>query len=133
MSTKLITYIASATTLIGAVLACCWCDGASPEAENAYQQGKKAFSRNDFDAAIRCCNEAIRLDPKDADAYCYRGLAYGDQGEHDKAIADFTEAIRLDPKCAAAYLCRGEAYPRKKRHGVCGPSCGVSGFASGQE
>ena len=80
-----------------------------PRGGECLSTGEKALSRNDFDALICCCNEAIRLDPKDADAYCYRGVAYGDQGEHDNAIADFTEAIRLDPKCAAAYLCRGEA------------------------
>ena len=42
--------------------------------------------------------EAIRLDPKAADAYYTGASPMSTKGDTDKAIADFTEAIRLDPK-----------------------------------
>ncbi|MGO9814313.1 MAG: tetratricopeptide repeat protein, partial [Isosphaeraceae bacterium] len=61
----------------------------------------------------RRCDEAIRLDPKLALAYNYRGFAYDKQGGLDQVIADCDEAIRLDPKLAWAYHQRGLAYDKK--------------------
>jgi tetratricopeptide (TPR) repeat protein len=52
-------------------------------------------------------------DPKDADAYYNRGLAYTNKGELDRAIADYDEVIRLNPKYAEAYNNRGVAYANK--------------------
>jgi RNA polymerase sigma factor (sigma-70 family) len=64
--------------------------------------------------AIADLTEAIRLDPKDSEAYYQRGRARATTaGETDKAIADFTQAIKLDPKNDRAYLERGEAWSRK--------------------
>jgi formylglycine-generating enzyme required for sulfatase activity/lipoprotein NlpI len=81
-------------------------------ATEAYEKGKTCLDKKDYDAAISAFAEAIRLDPTNAEAYCGRGLAYGQKGEPDKAIADCTEAIRLDPKDALAYVYRGMAYGR---------------------
>ena len=67
----------------------------------------------DADKVIAECTEAIRMNPKDARAYCTRGMAYENKGDHDKAIADFTAAILLDPKYAAAYSNRGSAQSSK--------------------
>ena len=72
-----------------------------------------------MDRAIADYTEAIRLDPKYANAYSNRGVAYSDKGDKDRAIADFTEAIRLDPKYADAYNNRGFAYREQRRHGPC--------------
>ena len=58
--------------------------------------------KGDFDKALADLTEAIRLDPKLAQAYLCRGEAYSEKGEHGKAIADITEAIRLEPKNAKA-------------------------------
>ena len=58
----------------------------------------------------------IRLNPKLAEAYCSRGVAYGQKGSYDKAIADLTEAIRLDPKLVQAYYSRGVTYWHKGNH-----------------
>ena len=52
-------------------------------------------------------------DPKYAEAYYLRGVAYRNKGDLDRAIADYSEAIRLDPKLAAAYNNRGNAYKDK--------------------
>ncbi len=60
-----------------------------------------------FDEAIRDHSDALRLNPKLADAYAGRGLAYQRKGEMEKAIADLTEAIRLDPNSQSAYYNRG--------------------------
>ena len=66
--------------------------------------------KDDLDRAIADYSEAIRLDPKYAEAYYGRGLTYRNKGDVERAIADYSEAIRLDPKLAAAYNNRGNAY-----------------------
>ena len=60
--------------------------------------------------AIQNYNEAVRLDPGNANYYRKRGDAYLQNNEHDKAIADFTEAIRLNPADAIAYSNRAKAH-----------------------
>ena len=40
--------------------------------------------------------EAIRLNPKDADAWYGKGLALKNQEKYDEAIKGYDEAIRLD-------------------------------------
>ena len=52
----------------------------------------------EHDKAIADYSEAIRVDPKEADAYINRGSVFESKGELDRAIADFSQAIRLDPK-----------------------------------
>ena len=48
-----------------------------------------------------------------ADAFNYRGVAYGHKGDYDRAIRDYDEAIRLDPEYADAFFNRGNAYDDK--------------------
>ena len=62
--------------------------------------------KGDKDRAIADYNEAIRLNPNDADAYYNRGNAWSDKGDNDGAIADYNEAIRLIPQFANAYYNR---------------------------
>ncbi|HZR86409.1 MAG TPA: tetratricopeptide repeat protein [Bradyrhizobium sp.] len=74
---------------------------------NAYQ------AKGDQDRAIDDYNEAIRLNPKFANAFGGRGNAYQAKGDYDRAITDYTEAIRLEPKNTRAYNSRGNAYQAK--------------------
>ncbi|MGA2259776.1 MAG: tetratricopeptide repeat protein, partial [Thermoguttaceae bacterium] len=74
------------------------------------QRGNTYFASHEWDQAIACLSEVIRLDPKNAMAYNNRGVAYSFQGDDDKALADLSEAIRLDPKCASAYGSRAGLY-----------------------
>ena len=80
---------------------------------DALKAGGASNEKGDLDKAIADYTEAIRLNPKDADAYGNRGYAYAAKGDLDKAIADCTEAIRLNPKDADAYVNRGWAYGEK--------------------
>ena len=55
------------------------------------------------DRAIRDLDEAIRRNPRDADAYFNRGQTYAKRGAYDRAIPDFGQAIRINPKDAEAF------------------------------
>ena len=72
--------------------------GADPDgAQRAIAKAYKLRMR-DPDAAISAYSEAIRLDPKNVEAYIGRSCVYQGKGDFDRAIADATEAIRLGPK-----------------------------------
>jgi len=66
-----------------------------------------------LDAAIAACDEALRLDPKNAAAYYIRGRTWYFKRDYDLAIADYDRAIELDPKYARAYYNRGHAWLMK--------------------
>ena len=51
-----------------------------------------------YDRAIDDLNEAIRLDPKDAEAYYFRGQAKKLKGDSRGADADMATAHRLDSR-----------------------------------
>ena len=80
------------------------------KSQGSRRQGGDAYAKNDFDLALKCFTDAIRLKPDYAEAYCNRGDAYGKKGDRDKAIADYTEAVRLKPDYPIAYYNRGAAY-----------------------
>ena len=79
-------------------------------AAEAFERGWSHAEKGDHDQAIADCTEAIRLDPKNADAYYNRGNSYARKGEYDKAIADCTEAIRLNQTQPVFYVSRARAY-----------------------
>ncbi len=52
-------------------------------------------------------SQAIKINPKYADAYNQRGISWHAKGNFDQAIADYTKVIELDSKFAKAYVNRG--------------------------
>lgn len=66
-----------------------------------------------YDRALADYDEAIRLNPKDANAFYNRGVTHAMKYDNDRAIADYDEAIRLNPKDAKAFNNRGFAYAVK--------------------
>ena len=78
--------------------------------------GGVAYTRKGaYDRAIQDHTEAIRLSPKDAEAYYSRGNAYREKAlqDHDQAMQDYEQAVRLDPNDADTYYLRGNAYLHK--------------------
>ena len=74
----------------------------------------KAKLKN-YAGAIEDYNEAIKLNPKYAEAYRSRGDVKSAFGDHAGAVQDFTQAIELDdPKSAEAYRKRGDAKAKSK-------------------
>lgn len=68
------------------------------------------YEGRDLDAkALTYFNEALRVDPKCADALFYRGNVYSGADQYKKAIEDYTAAITIAP-AAAMYMKRALAY-----------------------
>jgi tetratricopeptide (TPR) repeat protein len=59
---------------------------------------------------LRDTNEALRLDPKCAQAHLAIGMGLAGQGDLKGGVAALDKAIELDPALAHAYLCRARAY-----------------------
>jgi Flp pilus assembly protein TadD len=74
-------------------------------------RGNKNLFRNPQEA-IKDCEKAIELDPKFADLYISRGIAYINLFNPHEAIKNYNKVIELDPKSVLAYINLGLAYDR---------------------
>ncbi len=80
-------------------------------------RGRAHRGNGDYDRAIADHTQAIRIDPKYANAFVARALAWEGKKDIDRAAADYSEAIRLEPGLAAtatAYHNRGVIWLNKK-------------------
>lgn len=74
---------------------------------------QQLVQQGSYDQAIEVCTQLLRANPRDSEAYLYRGRAYhcrNGEGDLSRAIADFSESILQDPKNPEAYYSRALAY-----------------------
>jgi tetratricopeptide (TPR) repeat protein len=102
MRSKHVRNLASLLAIFAAAMAFNGAAHAQSEDSNFYYQRGLANRDQDQDQAFADFNEAIRLDPQNANAYVGRGSVRFDGGSR----ADYTEAIRIDPTNVEAYLRR---------------------------
>ena len=70
--------------------------------------------KGEYDHALQDYEQAIRLNPDNANAYNNRGIIYRIKGDYDRAIADYDEAIWLKSgNFPAAFYNRAFAYSDK--------------------
>jgi tetratricopeptide (TPR) repeat protein len=68
----------------------------NPNDVNAYTNRGWAYNgKRDYDKAIADCTQAIKLNPKNGEAYYVRGNAIKAKGNQAQADKDFAEAKRL--------------------------------------
>ena len=72
-------------------------------AEEWFERGYVFQKKKNFNKAIRCYTEAIRIDSNIATIYNNRGAAHSDNRDYDKALSDFNKAVEIDPTYATAY------------------------------
>jgi len=65
--------------------------------------------------AIQYLNNAIILQPNNAELYSKRGTAYYNTGNYQRTVEDDSEAIRLAPEYAEAYNNRAGAYVKLRQ------------------
>lgn len=70
---------------------------------------------HDIEGRLADYDEAIRIDPKYAEAYARRGANRSVIGDFDGALEDYNQAIHLAPTLSYAYHNRGLAYEEKKK------------------
>ena len=71
------------------------------------------YAKRDLDRAVDDYNQAIRLNPRYAEAYIERGNIFDERGDLDRAIDDFTQAINLDRTRDRPYFLRGQSLTKK--------------------
>ncbi|MBW1706052.1 MAG: tetratricopeptide repeat protein [Deltaproteobacteria bacterium] len=95
------------------VILCLLVPGRSPAVEDTFQQGLRFLTTQRYDLAIKAFSEAIEVNPRNAVAYCNRGVARFFTGDHEQAIADFTRAVEINPGYTEAYCNRGGLWAKK--------------------
>src|SRR5882672_11204387 len=66
-------------------------------------RGLAREQKGDVKGAMADYNEAIRLDPRSANARLFRSGLFRNAANYDRAIEDLSEAIRIDPGVALFY------------------------------
>ncbi|CAL1548870.1 unnamed protein product, partial [Lymnaea stagnalis] len=72
--------------------------------------GLDAETIAELNLALADFQQAIKLNPKSAEAFNGRASCYDQLGKKDLALADYTKAIELDPNLATAYMGRMAIY-----------------------
>jgi tetratricopeptide (TPR) repeat protein len=77
------------------------------------ERGIGAYRSGDFLGAIGNFDEAIRLNPGDAQSHNIRGNVWDELGVFERALADYDDAIRIDPNNPAVFHDRAILWQRK--------------------
>jgi tetratricopeptide (TPR) repeat protein len=78
-------------------------------ANSLMDAGKKKLEAKDFDGAIAAYSQAISTEPKNAEAYQYRGLTKSMKGDWKGCLEDENAALKLKPKNTEALALRAFA------------------------
>ena len=94
--------------------------GVKPEtAAEAKSRADNLSTKKRYEEALSAYEQALILDPKDADAWYYKGNVLAVLNRYDDALAAFEHALTLDPKyanLANAWGNKGNVLANLKRH-----------------
>jgi tetratricopeptide (TPR) repeat protein len=76
-------------------------------------RGSAYRARGELKRAVQDYDQAVKLNPNDADLFFRRGVAHGMLGDAGRAIDDFDKAIKLAPDHVGALYSRGLTYSNK--------------------
>lgn len=84
--------------------------GMQAELDAMIEDAIDLIETEDFQAVVDLMDEALSMDPRFAEAYLFRGVAYSRLNNLMRAVDDFTRAIDIEPWQWDFYLFRGDAY-----------------------
>jgi tetratricopeptide (TPR) repeat protein len=76
---------------------------------NWYNKGIALYDQGKYDEAIQAFDEAIEINPQNANAWSTKGAALCQQDKNDEAIQAFDEAIEINPQNADTWNNKGTA------------------------
>ncbi len=85
------------------------------EATSLVGQAREAMGILDLQTALKKSNQAVRLDPKDPQAYFTRAAVYLRLGSPRAALSDLSRAMKLSPKNASIAALKSFALVKAKR------------------
>jgi tetratricopeptide (TPR) repeat protein len=75
----------------------------NPAVEQFMRAGEAAFSRRDFDEALKDYSKALELEPRNYSAALFIGNTYDKQNQFAKGAEWYQRAIQLDPNAETSY------------------------------
>ncbi|MDD5015464.1 MAG: tetratricopeptide repeat protein [Atribacterota bacterium] len=72
------------------------------QAYNLYEQGYNYYESKNFKQAIDSYREAIRLNPRFAEAYYWQARVYFETGDYQQAIQNYRKVLEIEPDNAKA-------------------------------
>jgi tetratricopeptide (TPR) repeat protein len=79
-----------------------------PSAEDIFAKVQQRIDQGDYTNALIDLNWMIQIEPKNAKAFCLRGLTLGKIGDPQGAIKDLNQATFLEPQNLEVRLSRGK-------------------------
>ena len=81
-----------------------------------FASGKRLVDQEAYGAAVDSLTGAILIDPKNIDAWYFRGVSNLAQKDILSAISDLTQVVSLSPNHAFGFFQRGNAYLANKQY-----------------
>lgn len=78
-------------------------------------KGQALLNMEQMDEALKCLNEALEIDPDNAEALVKKGTALERQKKLEEAIDCYDRAIAANSGMTLAYLCKGGVYNQLER------------------
>ncbi|MDD1777052.1 MAG: tetratricopeptide repeat protein [Candidatus Helarchaeota archaeon] len=85
-------------------------------AEWFYHEGLTSLWAGDYEKALRNFENAVKKDPRYAEAYFQIGFCSGELGRHKEAIEAFKQVIRIQPDYTEAHFNMGLVYAELGRY-----------------
>ena len=81
-----------------------------PQAKTFYDQGESYSKQKNWDQAIGAYQQAVRIDPKYAEAWNNMGFCYRKVKQYDKALDAYKHAMALKPNLPNPHEYLGRTY-----------------------